>query len=551
MTPATLPFRTGPTLDEVQSSWIEALCAERAAGVRSTVLECATGTGKTIAAAKFIRRGIDSWKGRFLFICDEINLIDQTEDKFARWGLKVAVEQANRKFRDLGLFGEWDAVVATRQTLTDARLRRTFGPDQFTDVIVDEAHIGVKGKQLKNILAYLTGVRFTVGLSATPWFANGERIVPKYFDTTAATYPLETAIGDGNLVPVRLIERESPVDLRKVDIVMTANGRDFHAGQLEDRINAGVGAIANIARSEIERYDLRRCLHFTPSVKSAINLASAYTQLGIISRAIYGDCPDRDAIMRDYHEGRIRVMTGCSMFTKGFDDPPTDGLVMGRPTMSLALAYQMLGRGTRLSPDTGKHCCRAIGFNWQAKGKGPVSTLDLFMQDLDEATRKIAAKLVRMGRDVDVMKARDKAKEIRDKELDAERKKAARTAARIAAQRRDIGGRRREFARFGGNETTLQRLAALPERPGMATREQVERLCALDMDFEQASRMTLPAAAAACRLWDGRKESGMSSFKQCRFLMQLGVTFGDALACTGREASDLIGQLKSRRVAGA
>lgn len=550
MATATLPPRTGPTLDEVQASWIEALCAEREAGVRSTILECATGVGKTITAAKFIIHGREAWGGRFLFLADEINLVDQTDDKFRRWGLSVAIEQADRKAWGTDLLGGRDVVVATRQTLTAKRLERTFRPDEFTDLICDEVHVGVKGKQLKTIREYFTGIKFVVGLSATPWFANGDRLVPTHFETTAATYPLERAIRDGNLVPVHSVERESPVDLKSIDIVTTANGRDFHQGQLEDRINEGVGAIANIARSEVERFGLRRCLHFTPSVKSAINLARAYTQMGIVSRAIYGDCPDRDDIFRDYHEGRIRIMTGCSMFTKGFDSPETDGLILGRPTMSLALAYQMLGRGTRLSPETGKDCCRAIGFRWVAKGKGPVSTLDLFMLDLDEATRKIARKLMRLGRDADVLRVKEKAKEIRDRELERERLKAARKGANIAVRQREVAGRRREFSLFGNNEAVLQQLAAMPERPGMATREQVERLMALDWDFAPAARLSGPAAEAALRLWDGRRESGMSSYKQCNYLMRLGVPLSRALECTGREASELIDTIKSRRGAG-
>jgi superfamily II DNA or RNA helicase len=547
--------------DAIQAEMIEAIVAQRRAGVRSTVLEAPTGIGKTVCAAKLILRGIEEWDARFLFIVDEKELIRQTEKKFGDWGLRVAVEQAGRRTRDaFRLYGGYDVVVGTRQTLRDQRLR-SWRPDEFSDVVIDEAHVGVKGKAIRGIKEHLSGAAFWVALSATPWLANGSRLVPTFFDSTAYYYPLMDyadgrpgAISNGHLVPPLLLERETGVDLSQLRLVMTEHGKDYHQGDLEDLLSRKLEKLVNAAREKIEEYRIGRLLHFCPGVSLAIKTAEAYTKVGISAVAVYGEHPDAARIIQDYHDGKFRVLVVCQMGLKGFDDPPTDGLVMMRPTKSLSLAYQMLGRVLRLSPETDKTVGYVIGFRWESgASKGPVSTLDLFLKDLDEATRKIARKLVDAGSvdgdppPINPMALVDEAKALARAEAE-KRRRDDEAKLRLTIRKRDVKCRTRQFTLARTRQAPRLEVFSGPTAPGMASAEQVRQLVALGLKH-QAARMSERDAGRFIQEWDGRAEAGMSSYPQCHYLMRLGYPFREAMELTARQASVEIGRRKNTRSA--
>lgn len=543
----------GPSLDDEQARWIEAAVDCRNRGVRSAVWNNATGTGKTVGTAKLIKRGREEWGGRFLFVVDEDRLCKQAEDKFTRWGLRVAVEQGGRKAADaFGLMGGSDVTVATRQTLYEARLKKVFKPGDVTDLIIDEAHVGAKGKQLRTIREYLDPA-FTLGLSATPEFADGERLVPGYFDVEAYHYPMEDhpdgrpgAISNGHLVPPMVYDCPAGVDLRKLKKSTTQFGRDYNLGQLEDRILGSVEVLVNAARDEFRKWSMTKALHFTPNVNSALAIARAYNAIGLEAAAIYGDHPDKDGLFGRYERGEIRVLVGCQMFVKGFDDPATDGLFLGRPTLSYPLARQMLGRGCRLSPRTGKTHCTVVGFRWVADGQGPVSTLDVFLQGADDRTRQIARKLAGTARrPVDAMKLAERAREVRRDEVERERVRKARPEMRLDVRSRSLNIRSRKVDLFSPRrDVSLWTPGASGEGSGAATPEQVKALVSLG--FERVGRMNAEQAGRAIKEWSDRRTAGMSSFRQCRLLESMGFSWRDCYDLTVREASDLISRTKGK-----
>jgi hypothetical protein len=82
-------------------------------------------------------------------------------------------------------------------------------------------------------------------------------------------------------------------------------------------------------------------------------LAQTFAAGGVRAAAIYGAMPreDRRDILRRFHAGALDVVTNCNVLTEGFDEPAVDCIIMARPTKSLLLYAQMLGRGTRIAPN--------------------------------------------------------------------------------------------------------------------------------------------------------------------------------------------------------
>ena len=86
-------------------------------------------------------------------------------------------------------------------------------------------------------------------------------------------------------------------------------------------------------------------LVFTRFVKKAQRLADSIPNCAVVS----GDTPkaERDRILTDFKSGKIQVVANANVLTTGFDYPQLDTVVIARPTMSLALYYQMVGREIR------------------------------------------------------------------------------------------------------------------------------------------------------------------------------------------------------------
>jgi hypothetical protein len=98
-------------------------------------------------------------------------------------------------------------------------------------------------------------------------------------------------------------------------------------------------------------------LGFCVDVQHAKDLAEEFNANGIATKAVYGamDREERKQVLKDFSEGKYRVLTNCQLLTEGFDEPSIDCIIMGRPTKSTPLFTQMVGRGTRIYPNK-KNC---------------------------------------------------------------------------------------------------------------------------------------------------------------------------------------------------
>ncbi len=324
---------------------VAALLAAAARGVQRPLLVLPTGTGKTIVFALLVqRRG-----GRALILAHRDELIQQAVDKLHLVDptLPLGIVQAERDELTA------PTVVASVQTLNRRPRLARLVPD-FHTIVIDEAH-HAPAPSYRRILEYCRAWHpdgpLVVGVTATP--ARGDRqSLRQVFDGIVYQKTLVEMMQAGYLVDLRAMQVLLHADF---DALRTRHG-DFVEAELETLLleaNAPAQVLAAFQAHAAER----KALLFTPTVATAYAMAETFCAAGIAAEALDATTPlaTRRAILQRLHTGATRVVANCAVLTEGFDEPSIDCIIVARPTQSLPLYQQMLGRGTRTYP--GKTDC--------------------------------------------------------------------------------------------------------------------------------------------------------------------------------------------------
>ncbi|MFO0161118.1 MAG: DEAD/DEAH box helicase, partial [Alphaproteobacteria bacterium] len=248
-------------------------------------------------------------------------------------------------------------------------------------VLIDEAHLlgrndsGMYRRfltQLKEINAGLTKV---VGFTATPYRLDSGLLhegEDRLFTDIAYEVPVLDMIQQGYLCPVVPKQTNTQLDVGGVG----TRGGEFIAKDLEaavDRDEVTRAAVAEIVEHGSERGSW---LVFCSGVAHARHVRDAIREHGISAETVTGDTPgpERDGILTAFKAGRLRCVTNANVLTTGFDAPGTDLIALLRPTKSVGLYVQMVGRGTRLAE--GKDDCLVLDFAGNTARHGPIDTVD-------------------------------------------------------------------------------------------------------------------------------------------------------------------------------
>lgn len=312
------------------------------AEAQSTLVVMATGLGKTVLFAHVARE----WPGRVLVIAHRDELIRQAAEKIhAITGQDVAVEMGKEYASD-SLYGT-KVTVASVQTLARANRRARFHPDHFSLIVIDEGHHAT-AVTYQDVLDYFKSAKRLL-VTATPKRAD-DVALGLVCDTVAYQYGIEPAIDDGWLVPVQqTVVKVDGLDFSKARTV----AKDFNAADLE-RILTEEKPLHAMAASAYDLIGQRQALWFCVSVAHAKATAGVLGRYAGADNVAFlsGDTPtdQRRTIVEAYKRGQVRHLLNFALFLEGFDAPATAAIVMGRPTKSLSLYMQVLGRGTRPLP---------------------------------------------------------------------------------------------------------------------------------------------------------------------------------------------------------
>ena len=353
-----------------QAAILDALRTERLAKNRwHNLVVAATGTGKTAISAFDYRSFAAGCKEgtKLLFIAHREEILKQSRDCF-----RQVMKDPN--FGELAV-GENRAshpehLFMSIQTFNSQKFWEKMDPSYYDMIIVDEFHHAA-ARSYQKLLSHFQP-KILLGLTATPERMDGADIL-KYFDGhIAAEIRLPDAIERRLLCPFHYFGVSDPISLK--DIKWTKGQYDI--GELE-HVYTAEGALAKqrarLIAEALERYtaDLRdvKALGFCVSKKHAHYMADYFNDCGIPALALDADSQksERDAAKQRLESGDIKIIFVVDLFNEGVDIPSVNTVLFLRPTNSMTVFLQQLGRGLRLSK--GKDCLTVLDLVAQASRK--------------------------------------------------------------------------------------------------------------------------------------------------------------------------------------
>ena len=512
-------MRLRPYQDEA----VAAVEREWESGRRRTLLVLPTGTGKTVVFARIVERVADRG-GRSLVLAHRGELLDQAADKIAGvTGLPCAVEKAESS----SLAGLECVTVGSVQTLMRERRLSRFAADRYDCIVVDEAHHAL-ADSYRRILGHFAGAR-VLGVTATPDRAD-RRGLGEVFDSLAYEYTLPQAVRDGYLCPIEAQTIPLKLDISGVEV----QGGDYSAGQLGNALDPYLDAIADEMLAAGCRE--RRTVVFLPLVRTARSFRDRLAERGFRAAEVDGQSGDRAEVLEAFRAGEYDVLCNSMLLTEGWDCPAVDCIVVLRPTRSRPLYCQMVGRGTRLSPGTGKEKLLLLDFLWMT-GRHELCRPASLVARRAEVAARMAEISEESGGPVDLMEAEEAA------ESDVQRQREEAVARELARLR----GRKARLVDPLQFEMSIQDAdlsSYVPEfswQMGPVSEGQASALekWGIDSsaveDFGKAS-MILDRLAK-------RREAGLATPKQIRMLERKG--FRHAGTWSFDDASDMMARLSA------
>jgi len=334
-----------------QQQILDDLAAERAAGRFRHLVIAATGTGKTLLAAFDYRRVCSEAGGtrlRLLFLAHRKEILVQARDSFR----EVLRE---REFGELVVDGgraqQADHLFCSVQSWLAQGLER-LDPAHFDYVVLDEAHHG-RATSYQTILAHLQP-RILLGLTATPERMDGSDIRKDFGGSYSHELRLPDAVEARLLAPFHYygIEDAEGIDFSK----LRWSGEASYLAALSNIVGADSARARWVLQQLCEHVaDPRqiRALGFCVSQAHARFMSDCFNRSDIPSLALVSDSsPDeRESARHELMSRRINVLFIVDLYNEGVDIPEADTLLLLRPTNSLTIYLQQLGRGLRLHPD--------------------------------------------------------------------------------------------------------------------------------------------------------------------------------------------------------
>lgn len=345
---------------------IEAMDALRhslGTGHQAPMFQASTGFGKTRIMAE-IALGATAKGKRVLIVVPALSLVDQTVTALRDEGLDdIGVIQGIHELTN----GAAAIQVASVQTLQRRKM-------PACDVIlVDEAHCWFKFFERMIADAKERHVP-VIGLSATPWTKN----LGKHYDDLLQVISTEQLIAAGFLSPFKVFAPSHP-DLSEVRVV----AGDFHEGDLSEVMSKPT-IVADVVTTWLRRAGRRPTLCFAVDRAHAKELQAQFVAQGV--NAGYVDAhtkrEERARIRGQFHAGEIEVVCNVGTMTKGIDWD-VRCIILARPTRSISLFVQIIGRGLRTAH--GKDDCLILDHSDTHLRLGYVT--DINVDELDMGKR--------------------------------------------------------------------------------------------------------------------------------------------------------------------
>lgn len=322
------------TLRPYQQQAVHDLRLALRAGARAPLLVAPTGMGKTVIMAEILR-SLSSRGRSAIVLVHRRELIAQTAHKLNLAGVQHGVIAAGTRSADAPI------QVASVQTLARRLHAITAQPDL---IVIDEAHHAIAGTWGKTLSHWPDALR--LGVTATPVRQDG-RGLGAVFDKLVLGPSTAELISDGFLCPARLYAPSPVADLSG----MRTRAGDYTPEQAAERMDRPT--VTGDAISHYRRLaGAQRAITFCCNVNHAEHVCAAFNHGGINAATLLGstDPVRRDDAVARFASGELQVLVTVDVVSEGFDIPAAGCAILLRPTQSLGLYLQQVGRVLRPAP---------------------------------------------------------------------------------------------------------------------------------------------------------------------------------------------------------
>lgn len=338
-----------------------------------------TGTGKSIVIAFFLKTAMQAYpRTRILCLTHVKELIKQNADEFQNaWPeAPVGIYSAALKQRDTHMPIIFAGVASVKGCI------EAFGHRDL--IIIDEAHLlSPNEKSMYQViittLKEINPALKVIGLTATP-YRMGQGLLTSDGLFTDIAYDMTNMASFNRLVDEGFI---SPPITKQTHIEIDTSEISVVSGEYAGKAleNAVTKVMINACHELCAQgADRTSWIIFAPGIDNAVKIAALLNSMGVPTVAVHSSNKDhkmadsqRDSNIADFKAGKYRAIVSNGILTTGFNHRPVDLIGMFRPTLSVALWVQMIGRGTRMSPETDKQNCLVLDFAGNRRRLGPIN----------------------------------------------------------------------------------------------------------------------------------------------------------------------------------
>ncbi|MGG0668588.1 DEAD/DEAH box helicase [Sporosarcina koreensis] len=350
-----------------QQEILDELDVERTVhGHMKNLVVAATGVGKTVISAFDFKRFLQQKpNAKLLFIAHREEILKQS-----MYTLRAVLKDANFGEMFVGRFEptSFDQLFMSIQSWNSKKIREKTTADFYDFIIVDEFHHAT-APTYRALLEYYEPT-ILLGLTATPERMDNQNVLSYFDDRIASEMRLTEAIDRKLLSPFHYFCVTDSVDLSAIkwsrrgydtdELTNVYTSNDRRSDLIIQSINKYVTALDEV-----------KALGFCVSVEHAIYMAKYFNSKKIPAIALHGDSSDEDrnTAKRKLISGEIKFIFVVDLYNEGIDIPEVNTVLFLRPTESLTVFLQQLGRGLRLADD--KECLTVLDFVGQAHADYP------------------------------------------------------------------------------------------------------------------------------------------------------------------------------------
>ena len=297
----------------------------------NVLFQMPTGTGKTTVFSEIVRRARLKEK-KVLIVVHRKELVEQIVERLSYFDVEAGIISGT-----MPPDATKEVQVATIQSLS----KREYPVADI--VIIDECH-HAKACTYKKLWDIYPKARF-LGVTATPIRMSGEGF-SDLFDTLINSGQLSYFVEHGYLVKIKHFVGVTP-DLSSIKVKMNDYAQDELGELMQDK-----ELMADLVESYHKRAEGKKMIVFAVNIEHSQQIVEEYCREGIAAEHIDANTPkkEREQILKRFRKGETLVLSNVDIVSEGFDVPDCEAVQLARPTKSLALFLQQVGRCMRPSP---------------------------------------------------------------------------------------------------------------------------------------------------------------------------------------------------------